>query len=146
MCSLGLLAWLAVFADLKQAVYEIDICVYRGNPAKDRKDTLLSSTLMRAGSGAQGVILCRRAETINGQQVTLGEAAWIRVTNTGHGAIKVNLTFAYRVSFGQDDAPGSHNEEITSTRTIQSGERLRLDLGDNPTFRRWLEVTIRKEK
>src|SRR5262245_60534695 len=100
------------------ADYVVDISVYRGNPKALRNEASSSTSTMRVDSGSGGVLSCRRVESINRQQIVLGEAVWFKATDVGHGAIKFDLGFAYNVCFGNDDAPGSFSQITKSTWTV----------------------------
>ena len=128
--------------------YETKINLFSGDP----KGSHEAGSLTRVGSPVLGTKSGQEASYLRGEQVVIGAQivpvglqVHVVAKDAGNGAILVNLTLENSKLIGQK-APQVTSSKAQTTATVQSGSKLRLELGDDPKNKYWVEITIRKAK
>jgi hypothetical protein len=126
--------------------FRIQISRFEGDPKANPEGTLQGCIKFGANSGTKEDVRLGGQQTTNGIDVPFRNVICVTATNSGHGAVRVEVEFEHSESVGPTDKPKWQTARNKTARTIQLGERIRLSLGDDPKYQRWVEVIVRKEK
>jgi hypothetical protein len=128
--------------------YEIKIDLFKGDPKGSREAgtiTRVTSPQIVAKSGDDASLRVGGQVVVGANTVPVGRQVHINAKDAREGAIRVKLVLENSVLVGLKGAQVVSTKSETAT-IVQSGSRIRLELGDDPKNKHWVEVTISKLK
>jgi hypothetical protein len=129
--------------------FEVDFVFFRGDPKGSPEAGTLhlcAAPTLVTKSGQEADLLVGGHILVGKQMVPVGRRVSLTLTDVKNGAIAVKAAFEHSEAIG---AVGAQQVTITradKTTTVQSGGRVRLELGSDPKDRHWVELTVRKLK
>jgi hypothetical protein len=131
--------------------FEIEPVMYRG----DRNGSLEAGTIQKvaapllvARSGEKSSLLMGGSVPVTTPKgitfVSVGRQVHVKTASVDGGGIKVEATLEHNEVAGK--GPQIARSEASTTTTIQSGGKIRIELGKDPKDQTWVEVTVRKVK
>lgn len=150
-------AVMIVFAGTAQAVsngvassteYKFEVVLYQGDPNGSVEAGTINRKELDLANYSGSVVYSIELDAIKvgKQKVTVFRVLEVRVTDMGNGAIQAKIILTKVQRFGVDNADQDTQTSTKTTTTIQSGTRLRSELGWNANDMYWVEVTIREAK
>jgi Flp pilus assembly secretin CpaC len=128
--------------------YEIKINLYQGDPTGSREAgtiRLVSAPEMVTKSAEDASLLVGGQVAIGAKTVPVGRQVHINAKDAGEGAVRVKLILENSVLVGAKGAQVVSTKSET-TAVVQSGSKIRLELGEDAKNKHWVEVTISKLK
>jgi Flp pilus assembly secretin CpaC len=141
-----------VIAVSKQASaqdFEIEPRLFRGDPNGTREagtKTLISAPTLVTKSGQRGGLLVGGEVLVGRQLVPVGHQVFMTATDGKDGAIVLAVVYEFSEAIGPAGAQQVTSTKTQTTATVQSGGRVRLELGKDSRDRHWVEITVRKAK
>jgi len=133
----------------RAADYEVDCRLGQGDPKGNRAAGTLkvvSAPNLVVKSGEAASVLVGGQLPIGGQYVPVGREVEITATARDNGAIRVKVVLKVHTKVGGGAAPQVSTVSQETTATIQPGEMVRVEIGNDPKDRQWADVTVRKMK
>lgn len=132
-------AALAIPAYAQDIEFEIQILQ---NEVQIGPPRLIAAPVITTKSGELGSVHVGGIVPIGNAFMTVGIQLNVTAT-TKEGAIQIELELAHHKANGAAGATQVSTAKSQMAETIQSGQRIRLELKDDPQVRRWAEIVVR---
>ena len=129
--------------------FEIKLFLFRGDPNGTREagtQERISAPTLGTLSGEEGCLLVGGEVQVGQRLVPVGLQVSVTATEAKGGAIVVKAVLEHSQAVGPVGAQQVTSTKTETTATVQSGGRVRLDLGKDPKDRHWVEIIVRKAK
>jgi hypothetical protein len=129
--------------------FEIECKVCQGDPKGNGKPESLtnySRATLAPKAGQPATLQVGSSILIGKQFVPVGHRISVTARDAKDGAIVVKAVLEHSQAVGPAGAQQVTSTRTESTATVQSGGRVRLELGSDPKDRHWVEITVRKVK
>jgi hypothetical protein len=131
--------------------FQIEPVIYRGDPKGSREAgtrNIVAAPEIVTKSGETGSVHVGgvvAVNTPNGKKLLMvGQLLHVTATAVDGGGIKVEATFEHIELIGK--GPEVTNLKEKTAATVQPGGKIRVELGDDPKDRHWVDITVRMAK
>ena len=127
----------------RAADYELDVAFFDRDPDGEIR---VWETDFAPTSGLEAGYVVWDNVSVGKQPLNIRYETTIVATDAGGGAIKVALNLEKCTRIGEFAVSQETTTQVKKSCTVQPGTKIRLELGDDPKNKVWVEVTVRKAK